>query len=66
LSQRQEHGIAAHGCLESRIEFSVLQVLDQTGWTIEGQRGAAALLGLRPSTLRGRMRRLGVQRPPVG
>ncbi len=32
-------------------------------WVIEGEDGAAARLGVRPSTLRSRMRRLGIERP---
>jgi len=39
-------------------------VLDTTGWRIEGQTGAARALGLRPSTLRTRMQKLGLRRPP--
>jgi len=38
-------------------------ILRQTNGIIEGPRGAARLLGLKPSTLRHRMRQLGVQRP---
>jgi formate hydrogenlyase transcriptional activator len=38
-------------------------VLASTGWVIEGPRGAAAILNVNPSTLRSRMRRLGIQRP---
>jgi transcriptional regulator with GAF, ATPase, and Fis domain len=37
--------------------------LAATRWIIEGSQGAAAVLGLNPSTLRSRMRRLGIQRP---
>jgi transcriptional regulator with GAF, ATPase, and Fis domain len=37
-------------------------MLAQTGWRIEGERGAAALLGLNPSTLRGRIRKLGIRK----
>ena len=33
-----------------------------TGWVIEGPKGAAAILHMNPSTLRSRMRRLGIQR----
>ena len=39
------------------------RVLVESGWRIEGPGGAAAALGLRPSTLRSRMLRLGVERP---
>jgi len=38
-------------------------VLDQTGWVIEGDRGAARQLGLHPNTLRSRMKKLGLRRP---
>ncbi|HXE98101.1 MAG TPA: sigma-54 dependent transcriptional regulator [Dongiaceae bacterium] len=40
----------------------VLQVLQKTGWRIEGKNGAAILLGLNASTLRARMRKLGISR----
>jgi transcriptional regulator with GAF, ATPase, and Fis domain len=43
----------------------ILRVLHSIGWRIEGARGAAALLGLKPSTLRSRMRKLGVRRHPA-
>lgn len=38
-------------------------VLGQTNWMIEGERGAARLLNLNPSTLRSRMQKLGIKRP---
>jgi transcriptional regulator with GAF, ATPase, and Fis domain len=38
-------------------------ILDATRWRIEGQAGAAHLLGLKPSTLRSRMAKLGIARP---
>jgi transcriptional regulator with GAF, ATPase, and Fis domain len=37
--------------------------LASTRWVLEGPQGAAAILGLNPSTLRSRMKRLGIQRP---
>jgi transcriptional regulator with GAF, ATPase, and Fis domain len=39
-------------------------VLTQVQWMIEGERGAARILGMNPSTLRSRMQKLGIQRPP--
>jgi formate hydrogenlyase transcriptional activator len=39
------------------------QILELAGWRIEGRKGAAALLGLHPNTLRDRMRKLGIARP---
>jgi PAS domain S-box-containing protein len=38
----------------------VLMVLERTRWRIKGQKGAAAALGLKPSTLYGRMKKLGI------
>jgi DNA-binding NtrC family response regulator len=40
----------------------ILQVLQKTGWRIEGKSGAALLLGLNASTLRARMRKNGIVR----
>jgi formate hydrogenlyase transcriptional activator len=40
----------------------ILQVLRKTAWRIEGNNGAAILLGLNPSTLRARMRKYGLCR----
>ncbi len=40
----------------------ILRVLEQTQWAIEGERGAARVLGLNPSTLRGRLRKLGIRK----
>jgi formate hydrogenlyase transcriptional activator len=42
----------------------ILRVLNATAWRVEGPRGAAVTLGLKPSTLRSRMRKLGVKRSP--
>jgi transcriptional regulator with GAF, ATPase, and Fis domain len=33
-------------------------------WVIEGPRGAATALDLNPNTLRSRMKKLGIRRPP--
>jgi transcriptional regulator with GAF, ATPase, and Fis domain len=44
----------------------ILRMLHASGWRIEGSRGAAAALGLKASTLRSRMRKLGVRRAKGG
>ncbi len=41
----------------------IQNVLDAAHWRIEGSRGAAQVLGLKPSTLRSRMSKLGIERP---
>ena len=38
--------------------------LEQSGWIIDGPRGAAKILNLHPNTLRSRMRKLGIVRAP--
>ena len=41
----------------------ILQVLASTNWQIEGEGGAAEQLRLAPSTLRSRIKKLGLKRP---
>ncbi len=41
----------------------IVRALEETKWQIEGQNGAAVILGLAPSTLRGRMIKYGIKRP---
>ncbi|MEJ2168503.1 MAG: sigma 54-interacting transcriptional regulator [Desulfobacterales bacterium] len=40
----------------------ILRVLEQTNWRIDGAKGAAVILDMNPSTLRSRMRKLGIQK----
>ena len=41
----------------------ILNVLEQTHWVIEGDKGAAKRLNLKPSTLRYRMQKLAIKKP---
>jgi PAS domain S-box-containing protein len=41
----------------------ILRVLQSTNWRIDGAKGAAMILDINPSTLRSRMRKLGIQKP---
>lgn len=41
----------------------IVEVLNKTNWKINGAGGAASLLGLHPSTLRFRLKKLGIKRP---
>jgi PAS domain S-box-containing protein len=54
---------APHPTLADSERELVLRALTSTGWRIKGPKGAAAALGLNPSTLYSRMKKLGV-RPP--
>jgi formate hydrogenlyase transcriptional activator len=44
----------------------IREILEHTSWVVEGARGAAAILGLHPNTLRSRMNKLGIRRPGSG
>ena len=39
----------------------ILRVLNATRWVIEGNSGAALKLGMKPATLRHRMKKLGIE-----
>jgi PAS domain S-box-containing protein len=41
----------------------IVRILEQTHWKVSGQNGAAEILGLNRSTLRARMRKLGIRQP---
>jgi transcriptional regulator with GAF, ATPase, and Fis domain len=51
------------GSLEDVERRHIESVLTRTNWMIEGERGAAKLLHLNPSTLRSRMQKLNIKRP---
>jgi formate hydrogenlyase transcriptional activator len=40
----------------------ILEVLEETGWRVSGERGAAKILGLKRTTLEARMKKLGILR----
>jgi transcriptional regulator with GAF, ATPase, and Fis domain len=50
--------------LEAVERDHIVAVLRQTNWVITGPRGAATVLGLNPSTLRSRIKKLGISRSP--
>jgi chemotaxis protein methyltransferase CheR len=41
----------------------IVRVLEQTNWKVSGKNGAAEILGLNRSTLRARIRKLGIRQP---
>ena len=65
--------VAAHGAFGDPVqtgetleqtEFNlILRTLKNVHWKVEGPGGAAELLNLHPSTLRSKMRKLGIERP---
>jgi transcriptional regulator with GAF, ATPase, and Fis domain len=48
--------------LEAVERDHILTILRETHWVITGPRGAAQVLGLNPSTLRSRIKKLGIVR----
>ncbi|HEX9509797.1 MAG TPA: sigma 54-interacting transcriptional regulator [Puia sp.] len=40
----------------------ILEALKKTGWKVSGEKGAAKILGLNPTTLEARMKKLGIRR----
>jgi formate hydrogenlyase transcriptional activator len=51
------------GSLEDVERRHIESVLTRTNWMIEGERGAAKMLNINPSTLRSRMQKLNIKRP---
>ena len=49
--------------LEAVERDHIVRVLQQTNWKVSGQNGAAEILGLNRSTLRARIRKLGIRQP---
>jgi DNA-binding NtrC family response regulator len=57
------HAAPASSATLEEVELDhIRRVLQATRWRIEGDQGAARILGLNPSTLRGRMRKLGIRK----
>ena len=48
--------------LEAMERQHILDILDHTNWRVSGEKGAAAILGLKPTTLEARMKKLGITR----
>jgi formate hydrogenlyase transcriptional activator len=53
---------SALATLEEMERTHILAALEQTGWLIEGPKGAAKILALHPNTLRSRMDKLAIKR----
>jgi transcriptional regulator with GAF, ATPase, and Fis domain len=57
-------GAAARRSLEEFERQYILEVLERCGWKIKGRGHAADVLDLNPSTLRSKLKKLGIRRPP--
>ena len=61
----QPSAILTDAEFQQRERDNVLAALNQARWKIHGPGGAAELLGLKPTTLISRMKRLGLKKPPA-
>jgi predicted ATPase/transcriptional regulator with GAF, ATPase, and Fis domain/tRNA A-37 threonylcarbamoyl transferase component Bud32 len=51
------------GTLQDAERAHIISALEKTGWRVSGPAGAAVQLGLKPTTLESRMKKLGITRP---
>jgi chemotaxis protein methyltransferase CheR len=63
MPESAQSSASSHKTFKDMEKLFIIETLEDTGWKIEGQGGAAKTLGLKPSTLRNRMKRLDIQRP---
>jgi formate hydrogenlyase transcriptional activator len=48
--------------LEDVEKEHIIEVLNKTGWKVSGEKGAAKILGIKPTTLEARMKKMGIKR----
>ncbi|MBW1721473.1 MAG: sigma 54-interacting transcriptional regulator [Deltaproteobacteria bacterium] len=68
---RRDHGagekepmeVISEEAIQKLIRENTLCALKKTGWKVYGPDGAAALLGVKPTTLSARIKKMGLQRP---
>ncbi|MCK9197375.1 MAG: sigma 54-interacting transcriptional regulator [Syntrophales bacterium] len=64
ISSHQMSSTATNVTTLKEIEQNqIIKILSDTQWRIEGKYGAAAILGLHPSTLRAKINKFGIARP---
>jgi len=62
VPKRVDSAVVEYMTLDDVEKKHILEVLEQTGGRVRGEEGAAERLGLKPTTLESRMKRLGIQR----
>lgn len=62
---KKSNGISALQKLEDIEKEHIVSVLNETGWKVSGDKGAAKILGLNATTLEARMKKLGINRDKV-
>jgi len=49
--------------MKQRDRENILNALNQSGWKITGDGGAAEILAMKPTTLHSKIKKLGLQKP---
>ena len=62
-NESTEPEIITDGEMRRRERANILAALKQSKWKISGDNGAAELLGIKPTTLSSRMKKMGIERP---
>jgi transcriptional regulator with GAF, ATPase, and Fis domain len=60
-----EHEFLTEAQMQQRERENLLAVLQKSRWKIKGTDGAAELLGVKPTTLLSRMKKMGLKRPVI-
>jgi formate hydrogenlyase transcriptional activator len=63
LDTPQKHLATTPKTLETVERDHIIRILEETRWKVAGKNGASEILGLNSSTLRARMRKLGIRKP---
>jgi chemotaxis protein methyltransferase CheR len=61
LKKSHQDPVSTNKSLETVERDHIVRVLEQTNWRVSGKNGAAEILGLNRSTLRARIRKLGIR-----
>jgi formate hydrogenlyase transcriptional activator len=61
-TEKKTNGRLPHQKLEEVEKDHIVAVLNKTGWKVSGEKGAAKILGLNPTTLEAKMKKLGIER----
>ena len=64
LPDRSVTDVTQFSSLNDMEAAHIVSTLERTGWRVRGKEGAAALLGLKPTTLESKMKKLGIKRTP--
>jgi len=65
LPERSATTVSRITTLEETERVHILAALERTGWRVRGRNGAAELLGLKPTTLESKMKKLEVKRKTI-